>query len=127
MRSATPRHGRVGPESDSSRRERSLMGMFKDLRNLTKQANELKRNSNTPGMGDMIKQANQQMSQLNEMQQGTPELIQNGEAGTGIVKGMGTPARGASWFNMDIDLEVHVTFREPYRVTNDYLVPSWAG
>src|SRR5262249_13969560 len=103
------------------------MGMFKDLRNLTKQANELKRNSNTPGMGDMIKQANEQISQLNEMQQGTPELIASGEAGKGIVKGMGTPARGASWFNMDIDLEVHVTFREPYRVTNDYLVPSWAG
>jgi hypothetical protein len=101
--------------------------MFRDMRNLTKQANELKKSSNTPGMGEMIKQASEQVSQLNEMQQGTPELIASGEPGTGIVKGMGTPARGAQWFNIDIDLEVHVTFREPYRVTNDYLVPSWAG
>jgi len=103
------------------------MGMFKDMRNLTKQANELKKSSNAPGMGEMIKQASSQVQQLNEQQQGTPDVIANGEAGKGIVKGMGTPARGAQWFNVDIDLEVHVTFREPYRVTNDYLVPAWAG
>ena len=29
---------------------------------------------------------------------------------------MGTPARGASWFNLDIDLEVHVPGKAAYRV-----------
>jgi hypothetical protein len=97
------------------------------VRNLTRQAQDLKKNTNTPGMGEMIKQASSQISDLNEQQQGAPDLIANGEAGKGIVKGMGTPARGAQWFNVDIDLEVHVGSRAPYRVTNDYLVPSWAG
>jgi hypothetical protein len=38
----------------------------------------------------------------------------------------GTPERGAQWFNMDIDLEVHVSGRRPYRVNNMYLVPAGA-
>ena len=107
------------------------MGMFKDVRNLTKQAKDLKKSSNAPGMRDMLKQAPGQLkdasNQLRQMQESqSPELLQNGEPGTGIIQGMGTLERGASWFNLDIDLEVHVKFREPYRVTNMYLVPSWA-
>ncbi len=108
------------------------MGMFKDIRNLTKQANELKKSSNAPGMREMLKQAPDQLkaagAQLNQLKDSqSSELLQQGEPGKGIVKGMGVPARAAQWFNLDVDLEVHTTFREPYRVTNDYLVPSWAG
>src|SRR5262249_30208731 len=38
----------------------------------------------------------------------------------------GTPERGAQWFNLDIDMEVHVSGRQPYRVNNQYLVPAGA-
>jgi hypothetical protein len=41
-----------------------------------------------------------------------------------VVVAHGTPERGAQWFNMDIDLEVHVSGRRPYRVNNMYLVPA---
>lgn len=107
------------------------MGMFKDMRNLTKQAKDLQKDTNTPGMREMLKQAPGQIkdatNQLQDMQERqSPEVLAAGEPGTGIVKGMGTPERGAAWFNLDIDLEVRVKFREPYRVTNMYLVPSWA-
>ena len=34
--------------------------------------------------------------------------------------------RGAQWFNLDIDLEVHVSGRRPYRVNNQYMVPAGA-
>jgi hypothetical protein len=44
------------------------MGMFKDMFKLTRQAQELKRTTPTPGMGDMLKQASAQMEQLQEMQ-----------------------------------------------------------
>jgi hypothetical protein len=39
---------------------------------------------------------------------------------------MGTPARGAARFNIDIDLEVYVNGRAPYRVANQYIVPASA-
>ena len=39
---------------------------------------------------------------------------------------MGTPERGAAWFNLMLDLEVHPRTREPYRIANEYLVPSAA-
>ncbi len=100
------------------------MGMFKDMFKLTRQAQELKRTTPTPGMGDMLKQASAQMEQLQEMQSGSSAVLQHGQPGAGIVRAMGTPARGAQWFNLDIDLEVHVGGRAPYRVTNQYLVPN---
>jgi hypothetical protein len=92
------------------------MGMFKDMFKLTHQAQELKRTTPTPGMGDMLKQASAQMEQLQEMQSGSSAVLQHGQPGTGIVRAMGTPARGAQWFNLGIDLQAdHVGGRGEIR------------
>jgi hypothetical protein len=109
------------------------MGMFKDMFSLTKQANELKKSSGAPGMRDMLKQApgqlkqaTEQLQQIQQTQAGAPSILENGDPGKGIVRAMGTPARAAQWFNLDIDLEVHVGGRKPYRVMNEYMVPHSA-
>ena len=109
------------------------MGMFKDMFKLTKQANELKTSSGAPGMRDMLKQApgqlkqaTEQLQQIQQTQAGAPSILENGDPGKGIVRAMGTPARAAQWFNLDIDLEVHVGGRKPYRVMNQYMVPASA-
>lgn len=102
------------------------MGMFKDMFKLTRQAQELKKSTPTPSMGDMVQQASSQLEQIQQMQGDAPRIIEQGETGTGIIRGMGTPARGAQTFNLDIDLEVHVGSRKPYRVANQYMVPQSA-
>ena len=117
------------------------MGLFKgmkDLSNLTKQAKELQRQQQEdagykPGfggqmeqMGDMLSQANQQLAELTGQSGERDQILANGIPGQGVVVGHGTPARGAQWFNMDIDMEVHVSGRAPYRVNNMYLVPAGA-
>jgi hypothetical protein len=43
-----------------------------------------------------------------------------------LIIAHGPLERGAQWFNLDIDLEVHVSGRQPYRVNNQYLVPAGA-
>ena len=43
-----------------------------------------------------------------------------------MIVAMGTPARGAQQFNLDLDLEVHVSGRAPYMVANQYIVPASA-
>ena len=53
-------------------------------------------------------------------------ILVEGIDGQGVIVGMGTPARGAQWFNLDIDLVVHVSGREAYRVANQYMVPASA-
>src|SRR5262249_27408765 len=53
-------------------------------------------------------------------------ILAEGIAGQGVIMGMGTPARGAAKFNLDIDLEVHVPGRAAYRVDNQYIVPATA-
>jgi hypothetical protein len=110
------------------------MGMFKDMFKLTKQANELKKTSGAPGMRDMLKQApgqlqqaTDQLQQIHQAQAEAPAILEHGDPGKGIVRAMGTPSREAQWFNLDVDLEVHVGGREPYRVMNEYLVPAAAG
>jgi hypothetical protein len=117
------------------------MGLFKsmkDLAGVTKQAKELQEQQQrdagySPGfggmmsqMGDMLGQANEQLSELSGASGDRERILAEGIAGQGVVVGHGTPARGAQWFNMDIELEVHVSGRQPYRVNNDYLVPSGA-
>jgi hypothetical protein len=117
------------------------MGLFKgmkDLASLTKQAKELQDNQQQqagykPGMGgafqqmgDMIGDANEQLSELNQMGGAQSGLLATGTPGEGIVVGHGVPARGAQWFNMDIDMEIHVSGRAPYRVNNMYMVPASA-
>jgi hypothetical protein len=117
------------------------MGLFKsikDLQDLTKQGKQL-RDQNLeeqgykPGMrgqfsqmGDMISQSTEMLSELTEDGGKRDGILANGIAGEGVIIGMGVPERGAQWFNLQIDLEVHVSGREPYRVNKQYLVPATA-
>jgi putative oligomerization/nucleic acid binding protein len=118
------------------------MGLFKsmkDLAGVTKQAKQLQEQQQrdagySPGMGgamsqmgDMLAQANQQLGELTDQSGDRSRVLVEGIAGQGVVVGHGVPARGAQWFNMDIELEVHVSGRQPYRVNNDYLVPASAS
>ena len=117
------------------------MGLFKsmkDLSSLTKEAKQLQRQQQEeagykPGfggqmqqMGDMISQANEQLADLTDSSGERAQILANGLAGQGVVVAHGTPERGAQWFNLDIDLEVHVSGRRPYRVNNQYMVPAGA-
>ena len=117
------------------------MGLFKsmkDMASLTKQAKELQEQQQReagygPGlggamsqMGDMLSQANEQLAELSGASGERERVLAEGISGQGVVVSHGTPARGAQWFNRDIELEVHVSGRQPYRVNNDYLVPSAA-
>jgi hypothetical protein len=117
------------------------MGLFKgmkDLAGVTKQAKEMQAQQQEqagykPGMagqfqqmGDMLSQANEQLAELNEQSGQTDGLLQTGIKAEGVIVAHGTPARGASWFNLDIDMEVHVPGRQAYRVNNQYMVPASA-
>jgi Short C-terminal domain len=117
------------------------VGLFKgmkDLSNLTKQAKDLQRQQQEeagyqPGfrgqmqqMGDMISQANEQLADLTDSSGERAQILASGIPGQGVIVAHGTPERGAQWFNMDIDLEVHVSGRRPYRVNNMYMVPAGA-
>jgi hypothetical protein len=111
---------------------------MKDLSNLTKQAKELQRQQQQeagykPGfggqmqqMGDMISQANEQLADLTDSSGERAQILANGISGQGVIVAHGTPERGAQWFNLDIDMEVHVSGRQPYRVNNQYMVPAGA-
>jgi hypothetical protein len=115
-----------------------LFKSIKDLSNLTKQAKELQRQQQEeagykPGMtgqfqqmGDMIGQANEMLADITDSQGERAQILANGISGQGVIVGHGTPERGAQWFNLDIDMEVHVSGRQPYRVNNQYLVPAGA-
>ena len=117
------------------------MGLFKsmkDLSGLTKQARQLQRQQQEeagykPGfggqmeqMGDMLSQANEQLADLTGNQGERSRILAEGIGGTATIVGMGTPARGAQWFNLDLDLEVSVSGRQAYRVANTYMVPASA-
>ena len=117
------------------------MGLFKsmkDLSSLTKEAKQLQRQQQTeagykPGfggqmqqMGDMIGQAKDQLADLTDTSGERAGILANGIAGQGVIVANGTPERGAQWFNLDIDMEVHVSGRQPYRVNNQYMVPAGA-
>jgi Short C-terminal domain len=117
------------------------MGLFKsmkDLAEVTKSAQQMKDQQQRdagykPGlggsmaqMGDMLGQANEQLKELSEQQSGNSGLLTNGIDGEGVIIGHGTPARGAQWFNLDIDMEIHVSGRKPYRINNQYMVPASA-
>jgi hypothetical protein len=115
-----------------------LFKSMKDLAEVTKQANQMKDQQQReagykPGlggsmaqMGDMIGQANEQLKELNDQSGEQSGLLATGIAAEGVIIGHGTPARGASWFNLDIDMEIHVPGRKPYRVNNQYMVPATA-
>jgi hypothetical protein len=115
-----------------------LFKSMKDLAEVTKQANQMKDQQQReagykPGlggsmaqMGDMLGQANEQLKELNEQSGEQSGLLATGIAAEGVIVGHGTPARGASWFNLDIDMEIHVPGRKPYRLNNQYMVPARA-
>jgi hypothetical protein len=103
------------------------MGMFKDMFKLTREAQELKKNTPMPSMGETVKQARSQLEALNEQQAGQNQTLAEGIPGKAIIQGMGTPERGAAWFNLQLDLEVHPTTRDPYRVAIETLVPQAAN
>jgi hypothetical protein len=117
------------------------VGLFKgmkDLASVTKQAKQLQEQQQRdagykPGMGgmmaqmgDMLGQANEQLKDLTEQGGERDRILIEGIAGQGVIVGHGTPERGAQWFNLDIELEVHVSGRQPYRVNNMYMVPAGA-
>lgn len=117
------------------------MGLFKgikDVANLTKQAKQLQEQQQAdagykPGMGgqfqqmgDLLSNANEQLAELTDQQGDKGKLLAEGIAAQGVIVGMGTPERGAMTYNLDIDLEVHVPGRQPYRVANQYMVPAAA-
>jgi hypothetical protein len=111
---------------------------MKDVASMTKQAKELQRQQQEqagykPGfggqmqqMGDMVSQANEQLAELTDQGGNQQRILAEGIAGNAVIVGMGTPARGAQQFNLDLDLEVHVSGRAPYRVANQYIVPASA-
>jgi hypothetical protein len=118
------------------------MGLFKsmkDLSSMTKQAKQLQRQQQAemgykPGfagqmqqMGDLISQGNDQLAELTGNQGERGQILAEGIAGTATIVGMGTPARGAQWFNLDLDLEVNVPGRQAYRVANSFMVPASAS
>ena len=117
------------------------MGLFKsmkDLSSLTKEAKQLQRQQQQeagykPGfggqmqqMGDMIGQAKDQLADLTDSSGERAQILAGGIPGQGVIVAHGTPERGAQWFNLDIDMEVHVSGRQPYRVNNQYMVPAGA-
>jgi len=115
-----------------------LFKSMKDLSSLTKQGKELQRQQQEqagykPGfggqmqqMGDMLSQANEQLADLTDSSGERAQILADGIPGQGVIVAHGTPERAAQWFNMDIDLEVHVSGRQPYRVNNMYMVPAGA-
>jgi Short C-terminal domain len=115
-----------------------LFKSMKDLSSMTKQAKELQRQQQEQAgyksgfkgqmdqMGDMLSQANEQLAELTDSSGERAQILASGISGQGVIVAHGVPERGAQWFNMDIDLEVHVSGRRPYRVNNMYMVPAGA-
>ncbi len=118
------------------------MGLFKSIRELgelTKSATQLQRRQleeagYEPGVGgmvaqigDLIEQASDQLSEINDGSADTKRLLREGLSGEGLIIATGTPARGAVYFNLEIDLEVTIPGREPYRIANQYIVAATAA
>jgi hypothetical protein len=117
------------------------MGLFKsmkDLSEMTKSAKELQKQQlqeqgygtgmkgQMAQMGDMISASKDMLSELTDQSGDRDRILAEGIDAEGVIVGMGTPARGAQWFNLNIDLEVRVPGRAPYRVNKQYLVPASA-
>lgn len=115
------------------------MGLFKSIRDLAKLTKQAKRiqeqhqvqSGYQPGMGgmmsqmgDMVADAGQQMGELLDSHGDQGRLLAEGIAAEAVILAMGTPARGAQQYNLDLDLEVHLPGRAPYRVANSYIVPA---
>jgi hypothetical protein len=115
-----------------------LFKSMKDLADVTKSAKELqnqqlKEGGYKPGlggqmaqMGDMLGNANEQLKELADQSGEKSGLLATGIAAEGVIISHGVPERGAQWFNLDIDMEVHVPGRAAYQVNNQYMVPAGA-
>jgi hypothetical protein len=111
---------------------------MKDMKDLAKQGKQMQEQQQAeqgykPGMagqfqqmGDMLGQANQQLKELNEQRSGQSGLLATGIAGEGVIQAHGPLERGAQLFNLDIDMEIHISGRQPYSVNNHYMVPAGA-
>ena len=117
------------------------MGLFKsmkDMAEITKQGKQMQEQQQReagykPGMGgsmaqmgDMLGQANEQLKELSGVSGDRDRLLAEGIDGEGVIVGHGVAARGAQWFNMDIDMEIHVPGRKTYQINNEYMVPNGA-
>lgn len=117
------------------------MGLFKsmkDMADLTKDAKKLQNQQleeqgykkgmrgQMSQMGDMISQSKDTLADMTDQSGDRARILAEGRKGEGVIVGMGTPERGAQWFNLNIDLEVHVSGKDPYRVNNMYMVPASA-
>ena len=117
------------------------MGLFKsmkDLADVTKTAKQMQDQQQRdagykPGlggsmaqMGDMLGQANEELKELSGESGDRDRLLAEGIVGEGVIISHGVPARGAQWFNMDIDMEIHVPGRAAYQINNQYMVPNGA-
>src|SRR4051794_29777734 len=78
-------------------------------------------------MGDLISQGNEQLAEITGNQGDRGRILAEGIAGQATIVGMGTPARGAQWFNLDLDLEVNIPGRQAYRVASQFMVPASAS
>jgi Short C-terminal domain len=117
------------------------MGLFKsmkDIKDLTKQGKELQRQQQeqagyAPGMkgqfsqmGDMLSQANEQLADITDQSSDSNRLLAVGTPGEGVIISHSPLEPGAQWQNADIDMEIHVSGRDPYQVNNQYMVPAGA-
>lgn len=78
-------------------------------------------------MGDMISVAKDQVADLTGSSGERARILAEGIGGTATIVAMGTPARGAQWFNLDLDLEVNIPGRQAYRLANQFMVPASAS
>jgi hypothetical protein len=117
------------------------MGLFKsmkDMADMTKSAKELQNQQLKEGgystglkgqmaqMGDMISQSKDMLAEINGDSGDRERIMQSGIDAQGVILGHGALERGAQWFNLNIDLEVHAPGKAPYRVNKMYMVPASA-
>jgi Protein of unknown function (DUF3592) len=109
------------------------MGIFKDMRNLQKQAKEMvpPEHRGIAGgfraMKDGVAQASQMMSQMGEDQQKAQHLMANGKVGTAVI----TDARQTGMFvnenpQVEMDLQVTVDGLPTYTATHRQVIAQIA-
>ena len=105
------------------------MGFFKDIRNLQKQAEEMKPPEHRGMMGgframkDTVAQASEMMGDMQATAQKAQYLMANGQAGTATI----TQLRQTGTFvnqnpEVEMDLQVTLNDQQPYAVTHRQVV-----
>jgi len=126
------------PEHTDGGEDMGLFKSMKDMAEITKDAKKLQNQQleqqgykkgfrgQMAQMGDMLEQSKDMLADISDQSGERAEILRSGRRGEGTIVGMGTPERGAQWFNLDIDLEVKLSGKDPYRVNNMYMVPAFA-